>query len=907
MTTISSIDARFAQDQVGIASGTVKASIANLVSGKKADANVADLSVGTILATRVGTLRVTLGNAGQAKSLLETAKGALDTVLSLLQQQKSLAVKSADDSLSDNERGFLNQEFQAIVSEIDRISDSANFNGKALLDGSISGNAGVNTTTGLPTENYTLLQGGQYGLSGTVASGDLSTTVATRSKNTITFGAIGTGAAESITIADTAGVFGPPAAETELTSVISYTTVTGATAAETAAVFVAAANAKTDIIARQFEFIDNGDGTVQVNARHAGDDVEGMTFTGSDHDGTLRIGNDGTGSDIDGAAALYSATRDASSVGVDGTFRTIQSANVAETFSTNTITIAGAADNTAVTNVIIGGDTVAVNITNLDTAEDQAAKIVAALNADTGDEVRRFNYSSSGAVITITNTIAGPVTANDSIAFDVLDNANTGITYTMSGVDLEAGAATSFDTENATFTAGTLRDTDVTDIEQTFEETLQGGFSNFSGTFTTGVSGANNSVQFSVEVGGKTYTSQVVQLYGTSSDTILANTALQFSDPDGPIESGTSRPTDQAFELRIGSAAETGLTNQTTLNTFVDGIEAQLSANSITQERSLGLEQVSASTGDHRITAAVGTILEGLRGFDATGSDSTQYNAGDILLNGDSYATSGTLGSIESFTVSRLTDTITTTIDGEVYTAYLNSATAPTTGGIQSFGTNDDGSANTGAYNSTTKILDLTDGTALGSTPKLVFYSASTTDGKTLTVDLGNVSLSTSQINISTAAGESALKAALDATFDVSANDSLSFQVGAASTDTIGVSIGSAKTTDVYKDDDGVSQTLSVATIEEATAAGSVIDNAINNVVSLISDISAKITSFNSAIQNNQASIQNADAARSKLLDTDYTQESTRFAESRVRVDAATAVLSQVNSRIQNLLQLLQQ
>ena len=76
---------------------------------------------------------------------------------------------------------------------------------------------------------------------------------------------------------------------------------------------------------------------------------------------------------------------------------------------------------------------------------------------------------------------------------------------------------------------------------------------------------------------------------------------------------------------------------------------------------------------------------------------------------------------------------------------------------------------------------------------------------------------------------------------------------------------------------------------------------------SQIADVDAAISTFDSAIANNAASIQNSDAARAVLLDTDYAEESTLFAESRVKVDAASAVLAQINARIQNLLQLLQQ
>ena len=96
-----------------------------------------------------------------------------------------------------------------------------------------------------------------------------------------------------------------------------------------------------------------------------------------------------------------------------------------------------------------------------------------------------------------------------------------------------------------------------------------------------------------------------------------------------------------------------------------------------------------------------------------------------------------------------------------------------------------------------------------------------------------------------------------------------------------------------------------MTTLANAQAASNVLDNAINTNISLIAEIEATITRFDSAIENNLTSIQNADAARSNLLDTDFSAESTNFAENTVRQDAAVSVLAQLNQRIQNLLQLL--
>jgi flagellin-like hook-associated protein FlgL len=425
-------------------------------------------------------------------------------------------------------------------------------------------------------------------------------------------------------------------------------------------------------------------------------------------------------------------------------------------------------------------------------------------------------------------------------------------------------------------------------------------------------SNGNNTVSFSVNVNGVQYTSQDIYLQNSvattpgDKNTIKAGTVLTFQSASGPKD-GNGAFTNSAFQLTFGGTDVT-LANvtstaagQNSLNSVVETIQGQLNTITIGQDRSLALTQINPSSSDHRITAAIGTILEGLRGFDSVGSNRLAHNYGDVRLSSELYGDTGTHGDITSFTVSRLTDTITTTIGGQTFTAYLNADNAPTSDFIKAFGVGDNGS-----YNTSTKTLTLGSGT-VGESAKLRFYSDTPEDGRVVTIDLGNVAKNISQININTTEGERALANALNAVFDVAENDSLSFQVGVESTDKIGVSIGSAKTASLYLDNDGVSRTLTIATLAQSIEASEALDNAINKVISLISDVSAAITAFNSSIQNNQTSIQNADAARSNLLDTDYTVESTRFAESRVRVDAATAVLTQVNARIQNLLQLLQQ
>lgn len=145
MTSINTnIGAYFAQNNLRSANSDATASIGRLSSGNrivKASDDVAGLSVGTILRTNVSTLRTALSNTNQASTLIQIADGALKDIGELLQRQKALAAQANSGSLTDTERAYLNQEFQALASQIDQTVAQTNFNGQKLLDGSININS----------------------------------------------------------------------------------------------------------------------------------------------------------------------------------------------------------------------------------------------------------------------------------------------------------------------------------------------------------------------------------------------------------------------------------------------------------------------------------------------------------------------------------------------------------------------------------------------------------------------------------------------------------------------------------------------------------------------------------------------------------------------------------------------
>lgn len=80
-------------------------------------------------------------NAQDGISLIQTAEGALNETHSILQRARELAVQASNDTNATSDRTALQTELDQLVEEVDRIADNTKFNGKALLDGTYSGDA----------------------------------------------------------------------------------------------------------------------------------------------------------------------------------------------------------------------------------------------------------------------------------------------------------------------------------------------------------------------------------------------------------------------------------------------------------------------------------------------------------------------------------------------------------------------------------------------------------------------------------------------------------------------------------------------------------------------------------------------------------------------------------------------
>jgi len=87
-------------------------------------------------------------NANDGVSLIQTAEGAMNEMTGIVQRMRELSVQAANEGTMDStERGYLDQEFQLLESELDRIVNVTEYNGQKLVDGSVS--TGVSFQVGM--------------------------------------------------------------------------------------------------------------------------------------------------------------------------------------------------------------------------------------------------------------------------------------------------------------------------------------------------------------------------------------------------------------------------------------------------------------------------------------------------------------------------------------------------------------------------------------------------------------------------------------------------------------------------------------------------------------------------------------------------------------------------------------
>src|SRR5512135_367292 len=142
LTVNTNIPSLNAQRNVGINNSALSKSLERLSSGlriNKAADDAAGMAIATKFDAQVQGLNQAARNANNAVSLVQTAEGGVNTLTSILQRLRELAVQSSSDDNTPSDRAATAQEVAPLLTEFTRIATTTQFNTMNLLDGSFTG------------------------------------------------------------------------------------------------------------------------------------------------------------------------------------------------------------------------------------------------------------------------------------------------------------------------------------------------------------------------------------------------------------------------------------------------------------------------------------------------------------------------------------------------------------------------------------------------------------------------------------------------------------------------------------------------------------------------------------------------------------------------------------------------
>ena len=125
----------------------------------RAGDDAAGLAISEKMRAQITGLETAQKNAEDGVALVQTAEGALTEVHSMLNRMVALATQSANGTYSSTNRNEMQKEIEQLNDEINRISQSANFNGMTLFSGSLVTNGGgITLHVGETSQTYNQLK-----------------------------------------------------------------------------------------------------------------------------------------------------------------------------------------------------------------------------------------------------------------------------------------------------------------------------------------------------------------------------------------------------------------------------------------------------------------------------------------------------------------------------------------------------------------------------------------------------------------------------------------------------------------------------------------------------------------------------------------------------------------------------
>jgi flagellin len=138
MTVINTnVKSLAAQNAITFNNRAMSTTMEQLSSGKRINSakdDAAGLAISEKMTSQVRGLNQAIRNANDGISLLQTAEGAMVEITNMMQRMRELAVQSANDTNAQDDRNYLDLEFQQLKAEINRVTKNTQWNGMNILD-----------------------------------------------------------------------------------------------------------------------------------------------------------------------------------------------------------------------------------------------------------------------------------------------------------------------------------------------------------------------------------------------------------------------------------------------------------------------------------------------------------------------------------------------------------------------------------------------------------------------------------------------------------------------------------------------------------------------------------------------------------------------------------------------------
>ena len=148
-TNIQSLDSQLSLNRINRDLGDNQLKLSTGLRINRAEDDAAGYSIATKLNSRVAGLEQALQNVGDAKSVLDIAESSFDTVMDNLIEMKALATQAANDTLGEEERGYIGAQISKLADDINDIADQTVFQDTQLLNGGLDAGGDPSFTGGV--------------------------------------------------------------------------------------------------------------------------------------------------------------------------------------------------------------------------------------------------------------------------------------------------------------------------------------------------------------------------------------------------------------------------------------------------------------------------------------------------------------------------------------------------------------------------------------------------------------------------------------------------------------------------------------------------------------------------------------------------------------------------------------